>query len=131
LKYFVPVQLVEIAIPGWITAVATVVMVTRMGTKDESRKQGDATRDEPVARPQESPHEHARRRPSYASSVVQQRRVSSPMRIVHNLASKLTAEEEADLVERGLPERLVRNGNLDYASLTSGSMSDRIRNGCC
>jgi len=127
------VQLVEIAIPGWITAVATVVMVKRMGTKDQPRKQGDATRDAPVARPPECPHEqaYARRRPSDASAVVQRRLISSPMRIVHNMAPKLTAGEEADLVERGLPERLVRSGNLDYASLTSGSMSDRIRNGCC
>jgi hypothetical protein len=58
-------------------------------------------------------------------------RVSAPVRIFHDTPPKLTTEQETDLIERGLPERLVRNGNLDYASLTSGSMSDRIRNGCC
>src|ERR1700682_4014529 len=42
---------------------------------------------------------------------------------------KLTPEQEVDLIDRGLPERLVRVGRLDYASLTSACMADRIRNG--
>jgi hypothetical protein len=42
---------------------------------------------------------------------------------------KLTPAQEADLIDRGLPQRLVRSGKLDYASLTSGCMADRIRNG--
>jgi hypothetical protein len=43
----------------------------------------------------------------------------------------LTPERAHDLVARGLPEPAVSNGNgkLDYASLTSGSMADRLRNG--
>jgi hypothetical protein len=55
--------------------------------------------------------------------------VSAPVRFFRNTPPKLTTGEEADLIERGLPERLVRNGNLDYASLTSGSMSARMCNG--
>jgi hypothetical protein len=42
---------------------------------------------------------------------------------------KLTREQEADLIDSGLPERLVRAATLDYASLTSGCMADRIRSG--
>lgn len=51
-------------------------------------------------------------------------RRSDPVRHV-----PLTLDQEADLIKRGLPELLVRSGGLDYASLTSGSMADRIRNG--
>ncbi len=96
-------------------------------------KKEDARPDEPVVRSQPNPLEHryARRRLGYASAVAQRPYVSSPSGTTHNRPPKLTAEQEADLIERGLPERLVRNGNLDYASLTSGSMSDRMRNGCC
>jgi hypothetical protein len=41
----------------------------------------------------------------------------------------MTPEEAAGLIGRGLPEIMVRSGTLDYASLTSGSMADRMRNG--
>jgi len=44
-------------------------------------------------------------------------------------AADMTPDQEADLIERGLPEILVRSGALDYASLTSGCMADRIKNG--
>jgi hypothetical protein len=44
-------------------------------------------------------------------------------------ALRLTPAQEANLIARGLPELLVRSGTLDYASLTSGSMVDRLRNG--
>ena len=42
----------------------------------------------------------------------------------------MTPRQEADLIRRGVPEILVRSGTLDYASLTSGCMADRIANGC-
>lgn len=58
-----------------------------------------------------------------------------PSGVPRRTLTRLTPEQEADLIARGLPERVVRsrrlqsNGALDYASLTSGSFSDRIRNG--
>jgi hypothetical protein len=74
---------------------------------------------------------YARRNPSHVPVVAQQGHVLPPIRIRRATPPKLTAEQKADLIEHGMPERLVRNGNLDHASLISGSMSDRIRNGCC
>jgi hypothetical protein len=64
-------------------------------------------------------------------SPTRRQHVSAPIRIFRDTPPKLTAWQEADLIGRGMPERLVRNGNLDYASLVSGSMADRLRNGCC
>lgn len=43
--------------------------------------------------------------------------------------STITPAQEADLIERGLPEIMVRSRMLDYPSLTSGCMADRLRNG--
>lgn len=118
------------------TATATVIVfATKVPYRRlRFRKQQDARRDDPVARPQASPsiqHSYAHRSPSHVPVAAQLGRVSAPVRIFHDTPPKLTTEQETDLIERGLPERLVRNGNLDYASLTSGSMSNRIRNGCC
>jgi hypothetical protein len=59
---------------------------------------------------------------AYAQSVQPFTRLTSD-------APKPTSGREADLVERGLPESLVRVGELDYPSLTSGCLADRIRNG--
>lgn len=42
---------------------------------------------------------------------------------------QLTPAQRADLIDHDLPERVVRWGKLDYASLTSGCMADRLRNG--
>jgi hypothetical protein len=101
--------------------------------RPQPRKKEDARSDEPVARSQPSPPElrDARRRLSYASAGTDRPPVSYPIGPAHDTAPKSRAEQVADLIERGFPERLARSGNYDYASLTSGSMSDRIRNGRC
>jgi hypothetical protein len=55
-----------------------------------------------------------------------------PVRARTRVASgklNMTPEQAADLIERGLPEIMVRSPTLNYVSLTSGCMADRIRNG--
>jgi hypothetical protein len=64
----------------------------------------------------------------HAATNAHRQRVQSFTRLASD-PPKLMPEQEGDLIDRGLPERLVRAGSLDYASLTSGCMADRIRNG--
>jgi hypothetical protein len=122
----------------WGAAMVTISTITPAITvlyrRLRPRKQQDARRDDVAAQPQASPptrHLYAHRDPSHVPVVAQQGRISAPIRIFRDRTPKLTAGQEADLIERGMPEKLVRNGSLDYASLTSGSMADRIRSGCC
>jgi hypothetical protein len=138
LKYFGAVQLVASDPSGWISAMTEVATLTLLmwgmwRERPQPRKKEDARSDLPVTRSQPSSPEqtYARRRLSYASAGADRPPVSYPVGVGHDRASKPTAEQVADLIERGFPERLARSGNYDYASLTSGSVSDRIRNGCC
>lgn len=101
------------AVTAAVSAISLAIKV--LYRRLRARKQQDLRREAPVAQPQASPPN----RHSYAH------------RSLRDTPPKLTTEQAADLVERGMPERQVRNGNLDYASLTSGSMSDRVRSGCC
>lgn len=120
------------AVTAAVSAISLAIKV--LYRRLRSRKQQDLRRDAPVAQPQASPpnrHSYAHRSPSHVPVVARRGRVSAPIRIFRDTPPKLTTEQEADLVEHGMPERQVRNGNLDYASLTSGSMSDRVRSGCC
>lgn len=55
-------------------------------------------------------------------------RLHTPTRLVSRGLNK-PADQEADLIERGLPEILARSGAANYASLTSACMADRLKNG--
>ena len=67
-------------------------------------------------------------RPNHAPASAQPQRVRATTRIASRKLN-MTPEQAADLIERGLPKITVRSGTLNYASLTSGCMADRIRNG--
>lgn len=91
------------------------------------RRSGSAgSEDSPLVSP--PPDVRTRRRPAHARAGTRSRPTRTSTRVATH-ALNMTPEQEADLIRRGMPERLVRNGNLDYPSFTSGSMADRIRNG--
>ena len=64
-------------------------------------------------------------RPNHAPATAQPQRVRATTRLASH-ALNMTPDQEAGLIERGLPEIVVRSGTLDYASLTSGCMAGAV-----
>ena len=112
------------AVAPAVTAVATSILAAvALAELLSDRRSGPTGSDERLPTSTRPPDVPVHRQPSHA------RRLRAPTRLAP-AAPRTTPEEEADLIARGLPERLVRSGTLDYASLTSGSFADRLRNGC-
>jgi hypothetical protein len=86
---------------------------------------GNPCQETPSASAVSAPHQFAQLSPPAA----QQRGAQRLVRVAQAGLDMTHAEQEADLIERGLPAALVRSGKLDYASLRSGSFAERIRNG--
>lgn len=115
-------------VTSWISAVAAViVVVTQLAPHIKKRlacKSVTIWHRRPVISAVAEPHHWGRIPLHHAPLRARQRDFSTAADLA------ITLEQEADLLERGLPERLLRSGKLDYASLTSGCFSDRVRNGC-
>jgi len=111
-----------------VTAVLAATLVSYIQRRFSDTRSGTTGSDNgPLARSR-SPGVRARRRPAHAPASAQPQRVRATTSLA-SYALNMAPEQQADLVERGLPDLVVRSGTVDYASLTSGCMADRVRNG--
>jgi hypothetical protein len=110
------------------TAVLAAILVSYIQRRLSDRRGGTTGSDDGPLASSPSPDVRARCRPARAPASAQPPRVPATRRLASH-ALNMTPEQEAGLIERGLTEIVVRSGTLDYASLTSGCMADRIRSG--
>lgn len=113
---------------AFFMAVLAHILVPHIQRWLTGRRSGSAASEGRALASRRSPDVPVRRRLAHATASARSQRVRATTRLASHMPT-MTPDHEVDLIERGLPEIMVRSGRLDYASLTSGCMADRLRNG--